>query len=110
MTTSAVPEAALSAVESGDLTQLQDLYRPGISLEEIAKQAAQHKQHRVLEWCHAQGWTHPAESFNSKFLICAASGASPAVFEVLLSHGWDLNAHYTEYCGDALAIVVMWCE
>jgi hypothetical protein len=107
MIPSAVLEAVLSAAESGDLTQLQNLYRPGMSLEEVAKQAAQHKQPHILEWCYAHSWTHAAESFNSNFFIHAASGASSAIFQVLVDHGWDLNAHYTEYCGDALAMAIM---
>jgi hypothetical protein len=107
MTSSTLPDAALSAVESGDLTQLQDRYRPGMSLGEIATKAAQFRQPQVLEWCYTQGWTYPAESFNSNFFIYAASGASSAIFQVMVDHSWALNDHYTEHCGDRLAIAII---
>jgi hypothetical protein len=101
MASSAVPAAVLSAAKSGDLAQLQDLYQLGMSLEEIAKQAAKYKQPHVLEWYYGQGWIRRAEPFNNDFFIWAA-----AIFQVLVGHGWDLNAHYTETCGDALACAI----
>jgi hypothetical protein len=105
MSSSELPEAACSAIASGDLAQLQHLYGSNLSLEEIARQAAQDKQPETLEWCYTQGWTHPAESFNNKFFILATDAGIP-IFQVLVNHGWNLNAHYTEACGDALACAI----
>ena len=33
-------------------------------------------------------------------------GASPAVFEVLLDHRWNIKAHYSEACGDILTSAI----
>ena len=107
MTYSNLPEAVLSAIRSGDLTQLQELHRSDMSLDQIAQQAARDKQPQILEWCYAQGWAPPPESLNNRFFLAALTGASPAIFQVLVDHGWDLNAHESEACGDALASAVM---
>lgn len=108
MSSSNTPDAVLSAIQSGDVTQLQNLRQSGTSLDDIAKQAAQHKQPQVLSWCYVQGWEPPRKSNNHPFFLAALYGASPAVFQVLVDHGWDLNAHESETLGDALASAVMW--
>jgi ankyrin repeat protein len=107
MTSSELPEAVVMAVKIGDLAQLQHHCESGTSLEEIAKQAARTGQPQVLEWCYAQGWAAKSPSFNDDFFLSAISGRSPAVFQILLNHGWDINAHETEACGDALASAIM---
>jgi hypothetical protein len=106
MTSSRLPEAVVSAIKASDLARLEKLYESDMSLEEIASQAAQDKKPRVLEWCYSQGWKPKQPSFNYDFFSCAKSGASPAVFQVLLDHGWDFNAHESEYSGDALSYAV----
>jgi hypothetical protein len=60
----ALPEAVLAAIDSGDVTQLQPLYNlnPTISLEKIAQTAAEHVEPEILEWCFTQGWAPPPES------------------------------------------------
>jgi hypothetical protein len=77
-----------------------------MELEEIAKQAARQGQAQILEWCFAYGWYYPAESFSGKFLLAAMDGASPAVFQVLIDHGWNINGHYSENCGDILTSAI----
>ncbi|KAF2750975.1 ankyrin [Sporormia fimetaria CBS 119925] len=99
-------EDIVAAIGSGDLTRLEDLYQPGISLDPIATHAARRGQPQVLDWCFGKGWTHPPTSYNSAFFLAATCGGSPQVFQVLLDHGWDLNAHYIESCGDALSSAV----
>lgn len=106
MATSNLPEAVVSAIKAGDIAQLKDVYESDISLEEIAREAARDKQPQILEWCYTKGWAPKVPSFNDGFFSAACSGASPAVFQVLLDHGWDLNAHESEYSGDALACAV----
>lgn len=106
MTTTQLPETILSAVTSSDVTQLEKHYTPDIPLKEIARQAASNGQAKIVEWCYSQGWAAKSPSFNDTFYICAIDGASPAVFEVLMSHGWDINAHETETVGDALACAI----
>ncbi|KAH8731403.1 ankyrin repeat-containing domain protein [Phaeosphaeriaceae sp. PMI808] len=107
MSNSELPELILSAIRSGNFTQLQELCQPDMSLEKIAQQAAQYKQPQILEWCCAQGWAPPPKSSNNQFFISAITGASPTIFQVLVDHGWDLNAHESEACGDDLASAVM---
>lgn len=101
-----ITDQLLAAIESGDLTLVKSLYSPldspGESLDEIAQQAALHGRPSVLEWCFQQGFTFPAESLNHSLYHAAIAGKSPAIFQVLLDHGFDLNAHWTEYFGDAL--------
>lgn len=106
MNTSELPRAVLSAIESGSLTKLQEIFESGMSVDKIAQKAARHGQPKILEWCFSQGWSHPKESLNSEFVIEANCGASPAVFQVLLNHGWDLNAHHHESVGDSLCSAV----
>jgi ankyrin repeat protein len=103
-----LPEAVLSAINSGDLTQLKVLYQASMSLDKIAQEAARKKQPQILEWCYDQGWAPPRESFNDPFFFAAITGESIAIFQVLLDHGWDLNAHESEACGDLLASAVIW--
>jgi hypothetical protein len=106
MASSDVPEAVLAAVEAGELTQLQHLYQTGMSVEEIAKHAARHKQPQILIWCYERGWAPPRTSYNNEFFLAAVTGASPTIFQILVDRGWDLNGHETESCGDALACAI----
>ncbi|KAJ9648768.1 hypothetical protein H2199_000681 [Coniosporium tulheliwenetii] len=73
----------------------------------IAQQAAQHAQPLILEWCFQHGLTLPASSMNNSFYHAAISCRSPAIFSILLHHGFDLNAHWSEYHGDALVVACM---
>ncbi len=106
-----ITDQLVAAVEDGNLALVQSLYGqlnvPRDTLEIIAEQAAQHGQPEVLEWCFQQGFTVPAESLNSDFYHAAIAGRSPAIFQVLLDHGFDLNAHWSEYHGDALVVACM---
>ena len=102
-----LPDANAFAIASGDVTRFKDLYQSNMTLEEIAKCAAEHGQPQIMQWCCDQGWRPPRESFNSEFFSFAVSGASPAVFQILIDHGFDLNAHENEFHGDALACAVM---
>jgi hypothetical protein len=105
MSPSELPGDVRIAIASGDVARLQHLYGSNLSLEEVAKQAARDKQPQVLEWCYTQGWKHPEESFNNDFFITAVDGGIP-IFQVLLDHGWKINAHHSEACGDALNCAV----
>ena len=105
-----ISEAMLAAAEHGDITRLQECFQPGMPVNEIAIHAAKHKQPRILEWCYSQGWEPPTESLNDDFFNAVTDGGSIDVFQVLVDHGWNLNAHHTEACGDALAIAIIFAE
>ncbi|KAL6708066.1 hypothetical protein ACN47E_003500 [Coniothyrium glycines] len=96
-----------SAIKSGDLAQVQALHHADTPLDKIAQEAAQANQPKILERCFEQGWAPPQASFNHPFFFAANTGASPAIFAVLVSHGWDLNAHDSETSGDSLASAIM---
>ncbi|KAF1971715.1 hypothetical protein BU23DRAFT_555570 [Bimuria novae-zelandiae CBS 107.79] len=103
-----LPAAVAATIASGDLTRFKEPYQPNsMALEEIASQVTQHGQPRIVQWCCDQGFRPPRESLNSEFFSSAVVGASPAVFQVLVDHGFDLNAHESEACSDALACAVM---
>jgi ankyrin repeat protein len=102
-----LPDAVASAIASGDVTRFKELYQPNITLEEIAKHAARHGQPQIMQWCCDQGWRPPRKTFNNHFFTCAVDGASPTIFQILLNHGFDLNAHESESHGDALACAIM---
>lgn len=102
-----LPEASVAAINTGNLAQLQNIYEPSMSRDEISKQAARKGQPKILEWCYTQGWRPSSPSFNDKFFSAVCSGASTDIFQVLLDHGWDLNAHQSEAGGDALASAIM---
>jgi hypothetical protein len=107
MTESHLPVPVLSAVKRGDLTELRSIYEPSVSIDDIAKEAARHSQPRILEWCYTRGWMHPAKgSLNEDFLTMAADGASIDIYQVLVDHGFDTNKHYTEACGDNIAMAI----
>jgi hypothetical protein len=106
MTSSELPEEVIAAIKTGNVTQLENHFDSDTSLEQIAEQAARTGQSKILEWCYTQGWKAKSPSFNDGFFIAAISGKSPAVFLVLLDHGWDINAHETETSGDALASAI----
>jgi hypothetical protein len=53
-----LPDAVVAAIKPGDLAQLQDLYEPSMSLEEIAKHAARKGQPSIF----SNGATHKAGS------------------------------------------------
>lgn len=97
-----------TATKAGNLPLVKFLYSQldswRKSLNEIAQQAARHAQPSVLEWCFQQSFTFPADSLNDSFYHGAISGRSPAIFQVLLNHGFDLSAHWSEYLGDALVV------
>jgi hypothetical protein len=88
------------------VSEVADLHRSGVSLDSIAVDAAGSGLSKVIEWCYDQGWSHPSVSYNGQFYLFAMEGASTAVFQVLLDHGFDLNAHENEACGDALASAI----
>lgn len=106
-----VIEQLSTAVQAGDVPLVNSLYSqlgsPRESLDEIARLAAKHAQPTVLEWCFQQGFTFPPDSLNDSFFHAAISGRSPAIFQVLLNHGFDLNAHWSEYLGDGLVMACM---
>lgn len=103
-----IPAALFTAIYSGNIERLQSLYKPGTSLDDIAIHSAEAKKPEVLRWCYSQGWTHPPkDSLNDRFYLAAICRPTPELFQVLLDHGFDLNAHTTETLGDALAVAVM---
>ena len=103
-----IPAAVFAAIYTGDIKQLESLYKPGVDLERIARHSAKAKRPEVLKWCYSQGWTHPSkDSLNDRFYLAAICNGTPEFFQVLLNHGFDLNSHYTEHLGDALACAVI---
>ncbi|KAL1603710.1 hypothetical protein SLS60_005300 [Paraconiothyrium brasiliense] len=102
-----LPAAVTSAIASGDVARIKDLYQTNVALKEIAKHAARHGQPQIMQWCCDQGWRPPRASCNDEFFTSAKDGASPAIFQILIDHGLDLNAQKNEASGDALASAVM---
>jgi len=103
-----LPKAVASAIASGDVTRLKDLYQPNnMALEDIATHAADYGQPLIMQWCCDQGWRPPQESFNSNFVSCAVHRASASIFQILIDNGFDLNAHENEFHGDPLASAVL---
>ncbi|KAL1968185.1 hypothetical protein VTN77DRAFT_2020 [Rasamsonia byssochlamydoides] len=100
----------LAAAADGDLDLIKSLYGSlssadqTESLQKIAQSAARHGHADLLEWCFSQGLSFPAESVNHDLYHAACDGGSPAIFQVLVNHGTDLNAHWSEYDGDALVV------
>ena len=113
------------AILSGDLETVRRLHeerRPAVSgretgeregggrestlVEYIAEQAAGRAQTEILNWCfHDAGMTlPPGETLNYELYHQACYSGSPAVFEVLVAHGLDLNAHKSEFVGDGLGL------
>jgi ankyrin repeat protein len=105
-----IPAAVLTAIQSGNVQQLETLYKTDLALNDIAIHASKAKQPQILEWCYSRGWAPPPESLNDDFYVAAMSSSSTDVFQVLLNHGWDINAHKTGTIGDALASAVMYGE
>jgi ankyrin repeat protein len=97
-----LPEAIASAIAAGDVIRFEDVHQPNMTLEKIAKHAARHGRPQLLQWCCDQGFRPPRTSFNSSFFEAAVSGASPAIFQILIDNGVDINAHESEFFGDAL--------
>jgi hypothetical protein len=91
-----LPAAVAAAIESDDVTRLKHLYQPNMTLEEIAGHAARHGQPQIMQWCCDQGWRPPQKTLNNDFVSSAVSGASPAIFQILIDHGFDLNDHEDE--------------
>jgi hypothetical protein len=46
------------------------------------------------------------EFFNNEFDFPAAFGGSVEILQILLIHKFDLNTHFSEYIGNALALVI----
>jgi ankyrin repeat protein len=103
-----LPKAVASAIVSGDVTGLENLYQPNnMTLEDIATHAAYYGQPLIMQWCCDQSWRPPQESFNSNFVSYAVHGASPSIFQILIDNGLDLNAHENEFHGYPLASAVV---
>ena len=97
----------INAAAVGDVERMNTLYDPSSSdspatIIKIAREAARKGQPDILQWCFDKGFKAPPESFNNDFYHAACAGRSPACFQVLFNHGFDLNAHESEYMGDAL--------
>ena len=98
----------LEAAAAGDIQVVNSLYNSSSSsispssISQIAKEAAKNGHGDILEWCFTKGFQVPSKSTNNEFYHAACSGHSPDVFQVLINHGFDLNAHESEYMGDAL--------
>lgn len=103
-----LPSTVLAAIQSGDIRRLEMVYDTTIALNDIAIHAATAKQPQILEWCFSQGWKPPSESLNDDFYVAAMCSSSASIFQVLVNHGMDMNAHTTETIGDALAGAVMY--
>jgi len=101
----ALKDEVLLAIKSDDVAQLQ-ASEPSINIEEIAKEAARQGSPKILEWCFTAGWYPPPKSYNGGFFLAVVSGASIDIFQTLINHGWDINGHETESCGDALACAI----
>ncbi|KAL9050592.1 MAG: hypothetical protein Q9162_006550 [Coniocarpon cinnabarinum] len=71
-------------------------------LTSIACTAAEAGQASVLDWCFTQGFHFKQPSFNDRFYDHVCSGHSVAILGVLLDHGFELNAHESEFSGDVL--------
>lgn len=103
-----IPAAVFTAIYTGDLKRLDSLYKPGISLEAIARHSAKAEKPEVLEWCYSKGWAHPTgDTVNDRFYLAAICNGTPEFFQVLLDHGFDIDSHYTVTLGDALASAVI---
>ena len=103
-----IPADVFTAVCTGDIKRPESLYKPGVDLERIARHSAKAKRLEVLEWYYSQGWIHPSkDSLNDRFYLAAICNGTPELFQVLLNHGFDINSHYTEHLGDALACAVI---
>ncbi|KAF2440025.1 ankyrin [Karstenula rhodostoma CBS 690.94] len=107
MSPSNLPAAVASAIASGNVTSFKALYEPNIPLEEIARHAALYGQPVIMQWCCDQGWRPPRETLNSEFITSAVYGASPAIWQIMIDHGLDLNAHENEIFGDPLSTAVI---
>lgn len=95
----------LEAVESGDLDEITKAFESSNDpklLPKIAEHAAAKGRSRIIEWCLEEGFRFKQPSFNDDFYHKVCEGRSLDVFEVLIRHGFDLNAHESEYMGDAL--------
>jgi ankyrin repeat protein len=78
-------------------------------LKSIAISAAKSNQPEILTWCLSQGYSLPSQSLNNELYHAACDSQSIAIFQVLVNHGFDLNAHTSEmyYCGTALVAACM---
>ncbi|KAI1463480.1 ankyrin repeat-containing protein [Daldinia caldariorum] len=105
------PNSLEKAISESDLAAVQTLYagtapaqQPAF-LAKTAERAARRAQITILDWCFRAGLAVPqGETLNNELYDQACFSRSPAVFEVLAAHGWDLNAHHSEFVGDALSL------
>jgi ankyrin repeat protein len=74
-------------------------------LHAIALQAIKSAHPDILSWCLAQGLRLPESSINNDLYFAACSSQSIPIFQVLVDHGFDLNAHTSEVIGCGTALV-----
>ena len=97
----------LAATTNGDLDLVKSLFQsshPLASIDKIATEATNAGKVNILHWCFSEGFVPPPSSLNGDFYHAACDSASPAIWKELVEHGYDLNAHWSEFYGDALCL------
>ncbi|PMD18278.1 hypothetical protein NA56DRAFT_249287 [Hyaloscypha hepaticicola] len=74
-------------------------------LHAIALQAIKFSHPAILTWCFTQGLRLPDSSINNDLYLAACTSQSIPIFQVLVDHGFDLNAHTSEVIGCGTALV-----
>ncbi|GAW13589.1 hypothetical protein ANO14919_029760 [Xylariales sp. No.14919] len=98
------------AIVAGDLETLRNLYATASTdqqsalLTSIAERAARNAKTEILDWCFRSGLEVSRNSLNNELYDQACFSLSPAVFDVLIAHGIDINGYHSEYVGDALSL------
>ncbi|KAI0411549.1 ankyrin repeat-containing domain protein [Xylaria grammica] len=98
------------AIVAGDLETLRNLYATASTdqqsalLTSIAERAARNAKTEILDWCFRSGLEVSRNSLNNELYDQACFSLSPAVFDVLIAHGIDINRYHSEYVGDALSL------
>ncbi|KAJ4420816.1 hypothetical protein N0V82_004111 [Gnomoniopsis sp. IMI 355080] len=112
---SRLPEAVMQPALTGDVEAVETSYKalsfmsPGDKnaiLIGIAECAAINLHVELLEWCFAAGLDMPPNMTNTTLYHQAMDSRSLAIWEVLIRHGLDLNATYSEACGDVFSEAV----
>jgi ankyrin repeat protein len=106
MSSQLIPEL-LAATTEGDLDLVKSLFpvsSPPASIDEIATEATKAGKVNILSWCYSEGFIPPHKSMNGDFYHAACDSSSPDIWKELVKHGYDLNAHWSEFYGDALCL------
>lgn len=107
-----LPGKLVAEIDGGNLEEVESIYdleqdesRQPALLEGIAERAIERSQLGIINWVFgSKGFRVAPDSLNNEVYHQACFAHSLDVWKALVRNGFDLDAHHSEFFGDALSL------